>query len=48
MLLGWMALVGHRDGTGALRAAWNMGTVLFQVGMVPPLLRMDVGWVGWR
>lgn len=42
-----MALVGHRDRTGALRAAQYMGIVLFQVGMVPPLLTMDVAWVGW-
>lgn len=43
VLLGWMALVvGHRDRTDAPRAARYTGMVLLQVGMVPPLLRMDV------
>lgn len=45
--MGWMAVVGHRDRTGAPRAAQYMGIVLFQVGMVPPLLRMDIACVGW-
>lgn len=35
-------VVGHRDRTDAPRAAWYTGMVLLQVGMVPPLLRMDV------
>lgn len=46
VLLGWMALVGHRNRTGAPRAVRYVGMVLFQMGMVP-LLRLDVAWLGW-